>query len=313
MKSVNKFLILILSTVFFAGFSTAQTAPAASKIDTAALINDLKTLSADDMEGRGFGQPGGAKALKYVEKRFKESGLTAFGSSYLQPFQEVRPNGTKLEGANVIGYIEGKRNPERYIIVTAHFDHLGIRNGQIFNGADDNASGTSALFAMAAYFKRERPENTIIFAALDGEEGGLRGAKKLVAELPVKKESVLMNVNMDMIARGDKKELYASGTFHYPQLKPLLEALAKSSDAKVKLLLGHDQPNPPQDDWTNQSDHFEFHKAKIPFIYFGVEDHPDYHRATDDFEKVDQTFFINSVETILEAVKIFDAKLKPSR
>lgn len=309
MKSVNKFLILILSTVFFAGFSTAQTAPSAAKIDTTALINDLKTLSADDMEGRGFGQPGGAKALKYVEKRFKESGLTAFGSSYLQPFQEVRPNGTKLEGANVIGYIEGKRNPDRYIIVTAHFDHLGIRNGQIFNGADDNASGTSALFAMAAYFKRERPENTIIFAALDGEEGGLRGAKKLVAELPVKKESVLININMDMIARGDKKELYASGTFHYPQLKPLLEALAKSSDAKVKLLLGHDQPNPPQDDWTNQSDHFEFHKAKIPFIYFGVEDHPDYHRATDDFEKVDQTFFINSVETILEAVKIFDAKL----
>jgi Zn-dependent M28 family amino/carboxypeptidase len=189
---------------------------------------------------------------------------------------------------------------------------LGVQKGEIFNGADDNASGTAALFAMAKYFAKNKPQNSIIFVAFDGEENGLQGAKKFVANSPVKKESMLVNINMDMISSNDVNELYASGTKHYPNLKPLLESLAKSKNTKVKLILGHDQPNPPQDDWTNQSDHYEFHKVKIPFIYFGVEDHKDYHRATDEFQNINQKFYVNSVETILETVKMFDAKLVKS-
>ena len=192
-----------------------------------------------------------------------------------------------------------------YIVVTAHYDHVGVIDNQIHNGADDNASGTAALFALAEYFNKNRPLNSIIFAALDAEESGLRGARRFVAEPPVKKESILLNANMDMISRNQAGELYAAGAYHYPFLKKYLEDAAKN--APIKLRLGHDRPEQGSDDWTNQSDHGAFHQAKIPFIYFGVEDHKDYHRPTDDFENIDQKFYVGAVETILDALKKFDA------
>jgi Zn-dependent M28 family amino/carboxypeptidase len=304
-------LVTIVGLLLSFQFTNAQktVAPKSEIIEAIQLLDDLKTLSADDMQGRQFGTSGGVKARDFVEKRFKESGLVSFGNSYLQPFEITNRSGKKINGANVYGYIKGNKNPESYIIVTAHYDHLGVRNGEVFNGADDNASGVAAMFAMAKYFVENTPKNSIIFVAFDAEESGLQGARKFVEKMPVKKESVLLNVNMDMIAHNDVNELYASGTKHYPNLKPYLDTLAKLKDTKVKLILGHDQPNPPQDDWTSQSDHFVFHEAKIPFIYFGVEDHKDYHKATDEFQNINRKFYVNAVETILETVKIFDANL----
>lgn len=304
-------LVLILTLLISIQLVIGQeTVPPTSKIiDAANLLNDLKILSADDMQGRQVGTDGGAKAREYVLKRFKDSGLQMLGNSYLTPFEFSARIGTKINGVNVIGFVKGKKNADKYIIITAHYDHVGVKNGDVFNGADDNASGTVALFAMAEYFKKKQSNNSLIFVAFDAEESGLQGAKKFVENLPVKKESVLLNINMDMVSHNDKNELYASGTKHYPNLKPYLDTLAASKDTKIKLILGHDQPNPPQDDWTYQSDHYEFHKAKIPFIYFGVEDHKDYHKATDEFQNINQTFYVHAVETILEAVKIFDANL----
>jgi Zn-dependent M28 family amino/carboxypeptidase len=304
-------LVTIVGLLLSFQFTNAQktVAPASKIIDAVQLLDDLKTLSADDMQGRQFGTPSIVKARDFVEKRFKEAGLKSFGYSYLHPFEITSRTDKKVSGNNVIGFIKGKKSPDKYIIVTAHYDHLGVQKGEIFNGADDNASGTAALFAMAKYFAKNKPNNSIIFAAFDGEENGLQGAKKFVANPPVKREAILVNINMDMIAHNDVNELYASGTKHYPTLKPHLDTLAKSKETKVKLILGHDQPNPPQDDWTNQSDHYEFHKVKIQFIYFGVEDHKDYHRATDEFQNINQKFYVNAVETILATVKIFDAKL----
>jgi Zn-dependent M28 family amino/carboxypeptidase len=111
-----------------------------------------------------------------------------------------------------------------------------------------------------------------------------------------------------MVAHNDVNELYAVGAFHYPFLKPHLENAAKT--APVKLLFGHEGPNVSRsDDWTSQSDHYSFHQAKIPFVYFGVEDHKDYHRPTDDFVNINQAFYVRAVETILAAVKAFDANL----
>jgi Zn-dependent M28 family amino/carboxypeptidase len=248
------------------------------------------------------------KAREYVIDRFKQSGVEQFGKSFIQPFEFANGAGGKIEGVNVVGFIKGKRTPEKYIVVTAHYDHVGTSRGEIYNGADDNASGTAALFAFAEYFKKNRPDNSIIFAAVDAEEAGLHGAKKFVAEPPVKKETIALNVNLDMISRNDRGELYAVGTYHYPFLKPYLEEVAKN--APVKLLFGHEPPSASAaDDWTSQSDHFAFHQARIPFIYFGVEDHKDYHRPTDDFANINQTFYVRAVETILEALKKFDAGL----
>jgi hypothetical protein len=279
--------------------------PRSKIIDAKQLLRDLETLAADDMEGRSADRPAMAKARDYVEKRLMESGVVPFGSSMRQDFKITRRGSADtLPGINFVGYIKGKKYADKYIAVTAHYDHDGIRNGQIYNGTDDNASGTAALFALAAYFKKHQPDHSLIFVAFDAEEKGLQGSRHFVANLPVPKESVLLNVNMDMVARGDKGELYAAGSFLYPQLKPALEATQKKSG--IKLILGHDDPKLGKDDWTNQSDQASFHREKIPFIYFGVEDHPDYHKPTDDFAKVPQDFYVKAVETVLETVRQLD-------
>jgi Zn-dependent M28 family amino/carboxypeptidase len=204
--------------------------------------------------------------------------------------------------------MRGRTNPERYIVVTAHFDHVGVRQDQIYNGADDNASGTAALMEIARWFAANPPMHSIIFAALDYEEGGLIGARGFVASPPVPASSIVLNVNMDMVGRNTKNELFAAGTSHYPFLRPYLDSVA--ARAPITLRFGHDDPNgPPRDDWTSQSDHGAFHRAGIPFVYFGVEDHPDYHQPTDDVERLMPQFFAGAATTVLDAVRTLDRNL----
>ncbi|MBX3267773.1 MAG: M28 family peptidase [Acidobacteria bacterium] len=277
--------------------------PSSKYFDAGRLIDDVRFLASDELEGRSPERPSIAKARDHVAKRMREVGI----EPERQEFKFMPRRGKEeLTGVNFIGRIEGrsKEKAGKYIVITAHYDHVGIQNGQIYNGADDNASGTAALFAIASYFKKNRPEHSLIFVALDAEEMGLQGARHFVANLPVAKDAILLNVNMDMLSRSEKGELYAAGTYHYPQFKPALEAVQKK--ARVKLLLGHDRPELGRDDWTFQSDHGAFHREKIPFIYFGVEDHPDYHRPTDDFEKIDQAFYIKAVETVVESLRALD-------
>lgn len=307
MKYILSFLIVIFTLSPIAAQKTAL-APKSKIINATQLLGDIQTLAADDMEGRGVGTKGGEKAREYVAKRFAESGIKPFQNNYIQPFDFQNRIGTKFSGANVVGYIEGKKFKDKYIVVSAHYDHVGVQNGEIYNGADDNASGTAALFAIANYFAKNKPSHTIIFAAFDGEESGLRGARAFLQSPPVAKEKIILNINMDMVAHNDRNELYAAGTYHYPQLKPTLEKVAEK--AKIKLLFGHDRPELKDDDWTNQSDHGAFHAAKIPFVYFGVEDHADYHKPTDDYENINQEFYVRAVETILDAVKALDKDLK---
>jgi Zn-dependent M28 family amino/carboxypeptidase len=180
----------------------------------------------------------------------------------------------------------------------------------VYNGADDNASGVAGLLAAASRFARRPPRHSIIFAAFDAEEFGLRGASTFVAAPPVPVERIALNVNLDMIGRNARGELYAAGAHHRPYLRPLVERVA--ARASVKLLQGHDDPKLGQNDWTFQSDHGAFHRAGVPFLYFGVEDHPDYHKPTDDFEKLSPEFFVRAAETVTAAVELLDAEL-PAR
>jgi Zn-dependent M28 family amino/carboxypeptidase len=307
------FLIALL--LLMSSLPTAQTsapaktkaeAPASTVVDAKQLLRDVETLASDEMQGRAPDTAGSAKARQYIVGRFKESGLKPIGDSYFQSFKfgkDAQKNGT-----NVIGYIKGKKTPEKYVVVTEHYDHLGVQKGEIYNGADDNASGTAALFALAKYFSSKQPANSIILVVVDAEESGMQGSKKFVAEPPVKKESIVLNINLDMISHNDKNEIYAVGTFHYPFLKTYLEKV--KAKASVKLLFGHDTPDlTGSDNWTNSSDHAPFHAQKIPFIYFGVEDHKDYHKPTDDFANINNEFYVRAVETVLAAVKEFDANL----
>jgi hypothetical protein len=291
----------------------AKTAAAASTelssktINAPQLLEDVRVLSGDAMEGRGMGTQGGVMARTLIIRRFADVGLKTFGDSYEKPFEAGAPGAAKIRAANVVGYVEGSKHPDRFVVVTAHYDHLGVRDRQIYNGADDNASGVAVLLQLAAHFAHARPRNSIIFAALDGEEEGLLGARALVKWLKDERRDVALDVNMDMVSHSDRGELYASGAYHSPALLPALKLLA--ARAPLHLLLGHDRPEQGHDDWTNQSDHYEFHKAGIPFVYFGVEDHKDYHKPTDDFETITQPFFVHAAETILDAVETFDADL----
>ena len=276
--------------------------------DAQQLLKDLEILSADDMQGRRVATPGGEKARAYVVERFKASGLAPLGASYEMPFVIAggRTGGAETTGVNVVGRIEGTRHPSRHIVVTAHYDHIGVRNGDVFNGADDNASGTAALFALAKYFSARKPANSLLFVAFDAEESGLRGANAFVAKPPVPVESMIINLNMDMIGRDPKDLLYVAGTTPQPFLKPFIERIA--AKAPVKLTMGYDS-SAFKENWMGQSDHAAFCRAKIPCLYFGVEDFENHHKATDDYATMTHGFYVRAVETMVRAVEEFDANL----
>jgi Zn-dependent M28 family amino/carboxypeptidase len=278
---------------------------ASARIDVASLLDDLRTLSADAMEGRALGTAGGVRARRFVLARMQASGVKPFGASYEQPIAlPARGNAPALTGANVIGVIRGTSKPDRYLVMSAHYDHVGIRDGQIYNGADDNASGAAALFAIARYFSQHPLSSSLIVAAFDGEEEGLVGSRAFVRAPPVDRTAIVIDINADMIGRDPKDNLYVVGTIRQPALKPIVDRVAKT--APVHLLQGH-EGHGTGEDWTEDSDHFAFMEAGIPALYFGVEDYDHLHKPSDDFETIDQAFYVHAVETLIDTLIAFDA------
>jgi len=298
--SVALGLVLVTSGCVAGGPPAA--APGAQALD------DVRILSADDMEGRGVATPGGARARAYVLKRFGQIGLKPQGAGFEQPFSFTRKDGTQVQGVNLVARIAGTSGSDKVLLVSAHYDHLGIKDGKIYNGADDNASGVAGLLAVAEAFKARPPRHTVLIVAFDGEESGLRGAKAFVADPPVPLAKVGLAVNFDMISKNAKGELYVSGAGPQPWLRPLLDGVAKT--APVTLKLGHDtDADGPENNWTAQSDQGPFAAAHVPWVYFGVEDHPEYHQPTDDFDTVPQDFFQRSVATVVAATRTLDDEL----
>lgn len=292
---MKKIVIALLLGAAINGYS--------QNIDSRRLLTDIQVLSSDIYKGRKTGTRENKMAADFIAKRFKAVGLQSFKPDYREPFTFKDRNGKEITGTNIVGYVKG--NSSETIVITAHFDHVGIQRGLIFNGADDNASGVSALMAFAEYFAKHKPQKTIVFAALDAEEMGLQGAKAFVANPPVSLDKIKLNINMDMIAHNDKGELYVAGTFPYPHLKPYI----MNSNSKIKVLTGHDDPKQGHDDWTNQSDQGAFHAKKIPFLYFGVEDHKDYHKHTDEYQNINKEFFVDAANAILEIVNNYDKNI----
>ena len=289
------------------------------RIDAARVLADVQALSAPAMQGRAVGTPGGKLAREYLHKRYAELGLVpAFGRSYEQPFSFRPSRGIRfwrakfwqtpppIAGANLVGFVRGTVDPGHFLVVSAHYDHLGVRQGKVFHGADDNASGVAAMLALAHWFQAHPPRHSILFVALDGEEKGLRGARAFVEKPPVPLASMLVDVNLDMISRSTVGEIYVSGMYANPQLKPLLEPVR--ARATPTILDGHDHPRPfwNSEDWTNQSDHGAFAAKGIPFLYLGVADHPDYHRPSDTFERIDREFYLGVAEMLIDIVSALD-------
>ena len=261
-------------------------------------------LAHDSMEGRAAGTLGSLRARHFLERRLAEVGVEPVDpdSGYGRAFSW--PRGT---GENLVGVVPGRDPDADVIVLTAHYDHVGVRDGVVFNGADDNASGTAAVIEIARQLSADATRHAVVVALLDAEEVGSWGARALLDQPPVPLERVALNVNLDMVSR-TYGVLWAAGAHHTPELGPVLESVAER--APLGLRLGHDRPGAPEgDDWTGSSDHQVFHEAGIPFVYFGVEDHEDYHSATDDFERVDPAEYVASVRTILMAVRALDAAL----
>lgn len=297
-------LILFQFLIWFfwllSGLSFAQ------KIDENQLLKDIQYLSSDKLEGRKTLSEGSLLAREYIKERFRSLGLNSQYSDYTQFFGFENQKDSKVyeNAANIISIIPGKQS-EKIVVVVAHYDHIGKVGEVIYNGADDNASGTAGLLALADFFSKCRPLHSFMFVALDAEEMGLHGARALIEDFPFPLSQVLLNINMDMISRNENNELFAVGSHHYPHLKPILERVAKNRSPLLRF--GHDTSG--KDDWTFSSDHALFHQEKIPFVYFGVEDHKDYHKPTDTYENIQPGFFADAIQLILDCLIALDKEI----
>ena len=303
--------------------STAQTdtsrrATQKQSPETALLMSRLSALSADSMEGRRAGTPGSERARRWIIRQLSATGvkpgLASSANSgalpvFEQKFQMPVRAGADSIGTNIVGFIKGRQNSGPAIVVSAHYDHLGVRNGEIYNGADDDASGSVALITIAEGLIANQPEHDVYLIFFDAEESGTLGSKAFVASGAVPLDRVAFDLSLDMISRQDGKALWVAGTSHYPFLKAIVEPVAQK--ASIAIRFGHDTRGlPPGDDWTGSSDHKAFHEKGIPFLYLGVEDHADYHKPGDDADKVDPQFYSSAVAFAHDVLRAIDKSIQ---
>ncbi len=269
--------------------------PASPRLAQAPLLADLKTLSDPGMEGRKLGTPGNAKARAFLVQRFNDLGLERVGASFEHPF-----TWHAAAGVNVVARITGTRHPERMLLFSAHYDHVGIQGGLVYPGADDNASGSAALLQLAGWLKAHPPAHTVLFCLFDGEEAGLFGSQAFVDAPPLPLASIAVVLNLDMIAQGTKGRIFVGGTSYTATLKPTLTAAYGGSKVSVV---------PDFERYDNASDQYPFMRQGIPFLFWCVgDDDPWYHKTTDTFESIPAVFYWASVEAILETFTRLDAQ-----
>lgn len=273
--------------------------------------NYVGFLADDLLEGRDAGMRGGQLAEKYIVSMLRDWGIQPYYSTgYLQPFDvamvtkpqrghwEVHPDSiakVKATGAyrlrhlnNVLAMIPGKRTDE-FVIIGAHYDHEGfsedIQPDGIYNGADDNASGVSAVMQIAKAFMEsgQQPERTVIFAFWDGEEKGLLGSRHFVANWS-EPSKIKGYMNFDMVGRGPVNNP-AHLTYFYTADHPAFgDWLKKDMDQHHFVFDPHYRP------WDNPvggSDNGSFAQVGVPIVWYHTEGHPDYTRPSDHADKID--------------------------
>ena len=285
-------------------------------INTNDLEKHLKILASDSLEGRETGKPGQKMAAHYIASHFKNIGIKPYKkNTYLQKFkvkserhlckcEDCDSDFLKalfkrkqiIKGENVLGYIEGTDLKEQLIIITAHYDHLGKHDSLIYNGADDDGSGTVAAMEIAEAFKIAKnegfgPRRSVLIMAVSGEEKGLLGSKYYTDNPIYPLKNTVANLNIDMIGRLD--DWHDTANYVYligsDRLSTDLHNISEEVNKKyIGLNLDYrfneeDEPNR----YYYRSDHYNFAKNNIPVIFYFNGVHEDYHKPTDTIEKID--------------------------
>ena len=303
------YLLLALLLVGNITFAQSPIERALNTINRSSAEATINFLASDELQGRGAGFHGSRVTSEYIVSLLQWMGVSPLADSYFQPFDayrkerqkkgrlEVHPDSIaklkqevhqKLTMRNVLGMIPGK-NTKEYVIVGAHFDHLGIDpvldGDQIYNGADDNASGVSAVLQIARAFLAggQQPERNVIFAFWDGEETGLLGSKYFVQTCPFLSQ-IKGYLNFDMIGRNNKPQQPKQVVYFYTAAHPGFGDWLKEDIRKYGLQL-----EPDYRAWENPiggSDNGSFAKVGIPIIWYHTDGHPDYHQPSDHADRL---------------------------
>lgn len=298
--------LLLVGNITFAQFPIERALNTINRSSAEATIN---FLASDELQGREAGFHGSRVTSEYIVSLLQWMGVSPLADSYFQPFDayrkerqkkgrlEVHPDSIaklkqevhqKLSMRNVLGMIPGK-NTKEYVIVGAHFDHLGIDpvldGDQIYNGADDNASGVSAVLQIARAFlaSGQQPERNVIVAFWDGEEKGLLGSKYFVQTCPFLSQ-IKGYLNFDMIGRNNKPQQPKQVVYFYTAAHPVFGDWLKEDIRKYSLQL-----EPDYRAWENPiggSDNGSFAKVGIPIIWYHTDGHPDYHQPSDHADRL---------------------------
>jgi hypothetical protein len=279
---------------------------------------DIDFLAADERGGRAIGTEGEQQAAEYLAEEFDKLGLQPMGTDgFFQEFTVSKPSnpheeavigtdGAGITGRNVIAYLDKKA--KKTIVIGAHFDHLGM-GGQgslhrgdsaIHNGADDNASGTAALLALAKVFKYETLKSNILFVAFSGEENGLWGSNYFVKNPTLDLKTINYMINMDMVGRlNEEKSLAIYGVGTSPSFSKVLDPINADS---LKLV--------PSESGVGPSDHTSFYLQDLPVLHFFTGQHADYHKPSDDADKINYEGLVQVVRYISRLVAQLDTEPK---
>ncbi|HWP01923.1 MAG TPA: M28 family peptidase [Gemmatimonadaceae bacterium] len=328
-------LPLLCLALLLAGCRSAPHSTPEPAADATAIGRDVRFLASDALDGRRTGTPGNDSAAAYLERRLQASGLQPLTSlleqcrsdgersecahGYSQPFvaRPATPHAdVRLPTRNVVATVPG-RDPAlrgQYVVLGAHFDHLGSSSEgaldtgtAIRNGADDNASGTAALLALAQRLARRPMARSAIVAFFSGEEQGLLGSAYFVQNSPVPLDSMVAMVNFDMVGRLRNDRLIVYGVETARELRAILDS-ANGGPTRLRLAAVGDGFGP--------SDHSSFYAKGIPVLHFFTDLHEDYHRATDDPEKLDLQGIVRVVdyaEAVVRSIGNRRERLTPVR
>ena len=272
-----------------------------NSITSAELKTNLYVVASDEMQGRDTGSEGQKKAGRYLIEQYQKMGVSYPKSmnSYYQTVPKealMGRRGNLPESENILAFIEGSEKPEEVLVISAHYDHVGMKNGEIYNGADDDGSGTVALLEIAEAFQMAKksgkgPKRSILFLHVTGEEHGLLGSKYYADNPIFPMANTVVDLNIDMIGRCDagncgKDYVYVIGSeMLSSELKKINEAANKST-TNLELNYRYDDPN-DKDRLYYRSDHYNFAKNGVPVIFYFDGIHEDYHKPTDDADKID--------------------------